>query len=237
MLLYILRHGDPDYETDSLTEKGIKQAQALAKRLSVNGLDWLYSSPLGRARQTAKATSELLNKPVEIEEWASEWPAFRDMSVIYEDGHRGWIFHQQRTNLLNDDTISLGRDWASAGCLQGYSNDFKGAVKRVTDGSDDFLARQGYKREGSIYRITRANDDRIAVFCHQGVGVIWLAHLLNIPNLIFWSGFDLTHSGITILEFINYENGITNPMCLTLSDTSHIYKDDLPLEYNNETKI
>ena len=39
MLLYIIRHGDPCYNPDSLTEKGKRQAEALARRLAVNGLD------------------------------------------------------------------------------------------------------------------------------------------------------------------------------------------------------
>ena len=33
MLLYIVRHGDPIYETDSLTERGKMQAEAVGKRM------------------------------------------------------------------------------------------------------------------------------------------------------------------------------------------------------------
>ncbi|MBQ1206574.1 MAG: histidine phosphatase family protein, partial [Clostridia bacterium] len=54
MLLYVIRHGDPIYNPDSLTEKGKRQAEALARRLAVNGLDKIYSSPLVRAQQTAQ---------------------------------------------------------------------------------------------------------------------------------------------------------------------------------------
>ena len=35
MLLYIIRHGDPDYATDSLTERGKLQAEAVGKRMSL----------------------------------------------------------------------------------------------------------------------------------------------------------------------------------------------------------
>ena len=45
MLLYIIRHGDPIYDPDSLTEKGKQQAQALARRLSTHGLNKIFSSP------------------------------------------------------------------------------------------------------------------------------------------------------------------------------------------------
>ena len=34
MLLYIVRHGDPIYNPDSLTERGKLQAAALGKRLA-----------------------------------------------------------------------------------------------------------------------------------------------------------------------------------------------------------
>ena len=34
MELWIIRHGDPDYVHDSLTEKGVREAKLLAERLS-----------------------------------------------------------------------------------------------------------------------------------------------------------------------------------------------------------
>ena len=55
--------------------------------------------------------------------------------------------------------------------------------------------------------------------------------------MLFWSGFDITHSSITILEFPNYPNGVTAPQCLCLSDTSHIYKEGLPLQHNNRVNL
>ena len=39
MLLYIVRHGDPIYSTDSLTEKGILQAEAVGKRMADAKID------------------------------------------------------------------------------------------------------------------------------------------------------------------------------------------------------
>ena len=34
MKLIIIRHGDPDYEHDSLTQKGVREAQLLSDRIS-----------------------------------------------------------------------------------------------------------------------------------------------------------------------------------------------------------
>ena len=37
MLLFLIRHGDPIYDPDSLTPLGKKQAEAVAKRLALYG--------------------------------------------------------------------------------------------------------------------------------------------------------------------------------------------------------
>ena len=57
MILYYIRHGDPIYNPDSLTPKGQKQAEALAKRFGLYGLDRIFTSDSTRAVQTAKPTS------------------------------------------------------------------------------------------------------------------------------------------------------------------------------------
>ena len=56
MRLLIVRHGDPDYTIDSLTEKGWREAELLADRMSKETIDYFYVSPLGRARDTASCT-------------------------------------------------------------------------------------------------------------------------------------------------------------------------------------
>lgn len=72
MLLYIIRHGDPDYKTDSLTERGKLQAEALGQRLFRSRIDRVFSSPMGRAKLTAEPTCRLLGLECNIEEWAHE---------------------------------------------------------------------------------------------------------------------------------------------------------------------
>ena len=237
MLLFIVRHGDPIYDPDSLTPKGHLQARALSKRFGMHGLDKIYASPLIRAQQTAQPTAELLGLPIEIEEWTSESLAASSFFVDRSDGSRGWIFHQNPTILKNDASHTLVDNWYEAECFKGYDKDFKGGYERIQKASDEFLARHGYKREGSVYKITNPNNDRIAVFCHQGFGITWLSHLLGIPPHIFWTSFDYSHSGVTVLNFNNYENGFTTPLCLQLSDLSHIFADRLPFKYNNSIDL
>ena len=66
MLLYIIRHGDPHYPTDSLTARGVLQAEAVGKRLALYGVDKIYASSSNRAMQTAEPTCEILKKDKEI---------------------------------------------------------------------------------------------------------------------------------------------------------------------------
>ncbi len=42
MLLYIVRHGDLNYANNSLTEKGLLQAQAVGKRLFDSGIHQIF---------------------------------------------------------------------------------------------------------------------------------------------------------------------------------------------------
>ena len=59
MIFYYVRHGDPIYNPDTLTPLGIRQAEAVAKRLTMHGLDKIYSSTSNRAIMTAKPTCEI----------------------------------------------------------------------------------------------------------------------------------------------------------------------------------
>ena len=52
MKLLIIRHGDPDYEHDSVTEKGKREVELLGQRLAKENITKIYCSPLGRARAT-----------------------------------------------------------------------------------------------------------------------------------------------------------------------------------------
>lgn len=45
MKLLIVRHGDPDYDIDSLTEKGWKEVEYLSQKLSKLDVKAFYVSP------------------------------------------------------------------------------------------------------------------------------------------------------------------------------------------------
>ena len=66
MRILIIRHGDPDYKNDTLTEKGKREAQLLANRLKKEKIDRVYTSPLGRAKDTCAYTAKALGKENEV---------------------------------------------------------------------------------------------------------------------------------------------------------------------------
>ena len=77
MKILLIRHGDPDYEHDTLTEQGWVEAELLARRLQSAAIDDFYLSPLGRAQDTAGVTLKALGRTGETLPWLREfWGGF-----------------------------------------------------------------------------------------------------------------------------------------------------------------
>lgn len=232
MLFFYIRHGDPIYDPNSLTVLGEKQAEALAKRLSVYGLDRIYSSPSNRAVQTAKPTCDLVKKEMELLDFADEKYAFQDFSVE-RNGRRKWVFQDEETKMLltDESVISLGHKWYEHKELLAYK---KGA-DRISEETFNFFKSLGYEhiKNTGKYKVLKANDERIAFFAHQGFGIAFLSEILDIPYPVFANHFNICHTGMTVIEF-KEENGFAIPQVLTLSSDSHIYSEGLPTKYCNQ---
>lgn len=234
MLLYIIRHGDPDYANDCLTPKGIAQAEAVGKRIAASGISRIFSSPMGRARQTAEPACRLLGLEYTVEEWTHEIGDER--LTTYPDGRRTSISNIQNSLFLENGSIHVPFDRALE--VPGMAETEMGkACSFIWENGKDFLERLGYKEENGVYRILRPNEEKVALFCHAAFSRAWISMLLHIPLHIMWAGLDYAHTGVTILHFKNYENGITAPKCLCYSDLSHFYKDGPDMVYNNRIEL
>ena len=230
MLLYIVRHGDPDYENDCLTERGKLQAEAVGKRMLASKIDRIFSSPMGRARQTADPACRLLGLEKNIEEWTHEIGEERITS--FPDGVRKSITFVQNTYYLENGGINLPFE-RSYECVGINETKMKDAVDYIEENGKIFLEKLGYREENGVYRILKPNEERVALFCHAAFARAWLSVLLHIPIHIMWSSFEYTHTGVTVVQFENNPNGLTAPRCLCLSDLSHLYAEGLDLKYNN----
>lgn len=90
MRIILIRHGDPNYEKDCLTELGHKQAAAAAQRLLSEGIDEIYSSPQGRAFQTAEYFSKASGiKDIHILDFIREIRYGRE-GELYDDKWHPW---------------------------------------------------------------------------------------------------------------------------------------------------
>lgn len=235
MLFFYVRHGDPIYNPDSLTPLGERQAEAVAKRLALYGIDKIYSSTSNRAYLTAKPTSEILKKDIEQLEFAKEGLAWQELTVVGADEKRRWLFQdpQARRMMVSEEIRALGDEWYTHSFFKDTKS--KVGIERITAASDEFFKNLGYEHipHTGSYKVINDNKERVAMFAHQGFGLAFLSCLLDIPYPQFAFHFDMSHSGMTVIEFKN-ENGIAIPKILTLANDSHLYREGLPTKYHNE---
>lgn len=233
MLFFYVRHGDPIYSPDELTPLGRRQAEAVSKRLAMHGIDRIYASTSNRAMQTAQPTCEILKKEMTLLDFANESHAWQELAVEYE-GRRSWLFQNKRfLELFTTKEIrDLGDKWYEHPEFAKY--DLKKGLDRVSDESDKFFAELGYEHDRLTgkYKITRPNNERVALFAHQGFGIAFLSAVLDIPYPMIGKHFDMCHTGVTVIEFAD-RGGYAIPKVLTLSSDSHIYREGLPTNYNN----
>ncbi len=224
MKLLIVRHGDPDYEKDSLTDKGWREAGFLAQRLEKAGISHVYVSPLGRAKDTASMTLERIHKTPEECLWLREFdthikrPDVTDRRMIAWDWlPQDWM---KEADYFNKDL------WYDTPVMR------EGRVKEEYDwvigGLDEVLKRHGYIREGSCYRAERPNNDTIAFFCHFGVECVLLSHLLNMSPMVLWHGMCAAPSSVTTVVTEERRKGIASFRMSSFGDISHLYANDEP---------
>jgi probable phosphoglycerate mutase len=238
MLFFYIRHGDPIYNPNQLTPLGERQAEAVAKRLSIYGVDKIYSSPSNRAVQTARPTCEILKKDMTVLDFADEALAYPEFTVPQEDGRKKWIFAspKHRQLLLDESVTKLGYKWYDHPELKDLK--LKAGMERIGSAADALLAELGYEHIpcSGTYKTIRPNDDRIALFAHGGFGRAFMSHLLDIPYPMFTLHFELSLTGMTVVEFTD-EGGITIPKILTYGSDSHIYKEGLPTNHYNRIRF
>ncbi len=238
MLLFYIRHGQPTYTPDSLTPLGERQAEAVGKRLALYGIDKIFSSPLKRAEKTALPSSEILGKEIVTLDFASESLASSEFwATEKKSGKRGWCFSlpEFREHFAAPVT-AYDPKWYEKPLFSDQK--FGEGVKRIDKASDEWLLSLGYRhlRDKGCYKEEKTNNDRIALFAHQGFGLIFLSSILDIPYPAFCTHFDIGHSDITVINF-EADDGMVIPRVLSLSNDGHLYKEGLPTRYNNSNIV
>ena len=238
MILYYVRHGDPIYVPDQLTPLGMRQAEAVAKRLSLHGIDEIYASSSTRAMQTAQPTAEYNKLEVKLLDWIHESLAYKEMSLPLGQNQTRWCWsHPQYANLFASKEIrDLGDRWYEHPVLQPLK--LERCPKRVGGEMDQWMASLGleHDREKGLYRVTKdIREKRVAFFAHEGVGKVFLSELLDIPYPYIACHFEIKHTDIAAIVFDEIEDGdfkgYARAHVITLSNDSHLYREGLPVKY------
>lgn len=207
MELLIIRHGDPNYEIDSLTTKGWREAELLSEKLSKMDISAFYCSPLGRAKDTASLTLKKMNRKAEIKDWLAEiGDDCRDFLPAY------WTEVEE---YYSKD------DWYKPQVMRG--TEAKNICEKAAVGLDELLADRGYIREGNLYRVEKESHERLVFFCHYGISGALLSHLTGVSPVIYWQNFVAAPTSITTVVTEERQQGIASFRIMAYGDTGHLY--------------
>ena len=219
MRILIVRHGDPDYKIDSLTEKGWKEAKLVAERLSRMDIKEFYLSPLGRAQDTANCTLEKMGRTGITYDWLREfWPRiYRPDQTEMKKGCWDWLPQDWKKEPKHFDVNT----WADTEIME--DGNVREAYEYVCHSFDELLKTHGYVRENNNYRVEQANNDTIVFFCHFGIECVLLSHLLNISPMLLWHGFCAAPTSVTTVNTEERRKGIASWRVSAFGDISHLY--------------
>ena len=224
MRLIFIRHGDPDYVNDRLTEKGWREATLLAKRTKNWNVKEFYCSPLGRAKETASLTLEAHGREAIVFEWLKEMTV---PLIFPQSGEKCIPWDQYPSNWTSDPAFLDKDKWLNTELMQ--SGEMKERFEETCVGFDQLLSSYGYERKNGYYETENGNEETLVFFCHLGVMLAIMAHLLNVSPMILWHGFCVSPTSVTVL---NSEERIGKEAyfrCQLLGDTTHLHDGKEPL--------
>jgi len=220
--LYLIRHGEPEWVLEGLnvvdpplTERGHRQAKAMAESIAAVHFDEVLVSPLVRARQTAAPLLAAQGREELIDPWLEEIrsPLWHGTPREKADA----AYREERAKKASDRWSGLDGGEAV--------RDF---VDRIHLGASLFLAEHGITRldhELPVWQIERP-EQRLCLVAHAGVDSVIICHLLGLqPTPWEWERFVLGHSSISRIEAMQLGDGWT--FCLTaLGIVDHLDVED-----------
>ena len=215
MRIVFVRHGEPDYEKDCLTETGKRQAEAAARRLVREGISVIYSSPMGRAAETAACTAKALSLPIHTLDFMHEisWGG----PGVPDKGHP-WTVSDR---MISEDDFDFYHDsWRDH--LYFKNNVAVQYLDDISRQFDALLLRHGYRHDGTRFFCEAQQQETIAVFSHGGSGACVLAHLLALPFPYVCTVLPYEFTSVIILEFPVRTGCHVHPRIELFNDAAHI---------------
>jgi alpha-ribazole phosphatase/probable phosphoglycerate mutase len=199
-VLYLIRHGQTTWNAERrlqgqrdspLSEKGAKQADAVARRLAGTPLSAIYASDLSRARDTAEIVNARHRLPLMLRK------DLREVNLGEWEG---------RT------VTELERDESEADLLAKWRAD---SVKNRPPGGERLEELQTRVVNALEEIVTAHPDGEAAVVTHGGVVKAAVSWILGLP-LDHQRRFEVNNASITRVSF-----GARGPYLEGLNDISH----------------
>lgn len=236
MRLIFVRHGEPDYVNDCLTENGVVQARSTAKRLHSENIKAIYASPMGRAVETASYTAKDHELDIQVLDFMHEID-WGDIPGISESSETSKQFVE--TEPVEDRLPYEGHPWTLAYKLLTENPEYVGSLdwvghhyfkdnrctdfyQSISDKFDEFLKNYGLVRKGGLYYVEEKNDDTIALFAHGGSGAIMFSHLLSLPFPFVLTTMPYGVCSVSIIELGSDPGRMTTPRLELFNDMGHI---------------
>lgn len=236
MRIIFIRHGEPDYVNDALTDKGVREAKLLSDRIARWNMDRMhfYCSPLGRAKQTASYTLERLGRTATTYEWMKEFTYRIDDPVTGRHGVPWDFMPEYWTEIpeMYDKNAWIETD------IYRSNPDLAPAYRQTCDELDSLIAQYGYQRHHNYYIHTDNNaaqdtsessHDTLVIFCHLGITCVMMSHLLGISPALLCHNFFLAPTSVTILATEERQNNIAYFRAQVIGDTNHLLQGGEPI--------
>ncbi len=224
MRIIFVRHGEPDYKNDCLTENGRLQAQATARRLHNENIAAIYSSPMGRAIETASYTAsdhglEVLPLDFMHEiDWGDTNDNLNDQAEKIPFAGHPWSLGYK---LLTDNPEYVGSsEWDKHHYFR--NNRCLGFYEKISQDIDLFMAEKGYVGSNSLYKCNRINNETYAIFAHGGSGAVMFSHLFGLPFPFVLTSLPYGVCSVSVIAFDALEGEYAIPRFELFNDMSHI---------------
>ena len=196
MQVDLIRHGnmagDPHQfytppVSGCLSEKGVAQAASLGRALKGIKFDAVYSSPLGRAIQTAQSFAA--PEGIEILPWLIEW---RPAHIL-----NGGDAANYETMLKSAATLRPEESWKTVAGEGAFE-----MANRIVPGWLEVMGRHGIRAGHGGYLLENPdNAQRVALVAHGGSLCVLLAFILGIPFQPY-APLQFTETGVAVIDFV-----------------------------------
>ncbi len=223
MKIIIIRHAEPDYEHDSLTEKGFREATLLSSYLKKHypQIDHFYVSTLGRAMKTYEvSTKEIYDGvPTDFCSWLVE---FKGKVRRKDKENSFWSCWDLLPSVMEDEKILYSSNWRDSKIVNENGATILSEYDKVIEEFDKVLFNNGYKRNGLNYEVLDSNHNVIVFYCHFGVASVLMSRLMNCSPYSIWQNTVLLPSSVTEFVSEEREKGVASFRANKIGSLAHL---------------